>query len=93
MSETFETKVFGYDGTPFGALYKAEEWLRENGYSVGSMCIGGPQAIVKGDVCVAKWRNLTADEKATVDGILEAGRDQWAVVKIKAAPWKSLKDN
>jgi hypothetical protein len=89
MEHQFE-KVFEADGTPFGATWAAEKWLRENGYSYGPSCIGCPQAIIKGDISIAKWRNLTSDEKRTVDGTLQAARDQRAVITLKATPWRNL---
>jgi len=39
----------------FGASRAAEKWLKENGYSVGSMQRGHPRGILKGDWDVAKW--------------------------------------
>jgi hypothetical protein len=79
-------KIFPQDGTPFGALYAAENWLRENGYSCGSSCVFHPQAIKKGEWCIAKWRNLTQAEKEDIDGILVAGRDKNAIIKLLEEP-------
>ena len=50
---------FNEDGD-FNAFYAAHHWLRERGYSIGSMCMDMPIGILKGDRCIAKWRNLNA---------------------------------
>lgn len=79
-------KVFKNDGTAFGATYKAEKWLRDNGYSVGSSCVFSPQGVMKGDFIIAKWRNLSPKERSEMDGTLQAARDQDAVLCLKDAP-------
>lgn len=80
-------KIFQGDGSPFGAKYEAEAWLEERGYSVGSSCVMGPQAVIaRPDVLVAKWKNLTAAEKVAVDGRLEAGRNCPAVLDLREPP-------
>ena len=60
-------KTFKVDGT-FRSYYAATAWLNENGYSYGSMCMDMPIGIVKGDAIIAKWRNLTKSDIATLDG-------------------------
>lgn len=90
MERTEFEKTFECDGTPFGAVWAAEEWLRENGYSYGASCVGCPRAIIKGDIVIAKWRNLKADERATVDGTLHTGRGSKAVIKLKATQWRFI---
>lgn len=70
-------------GDPFSASNDAELWLKKNGYSFGSRCMGGPQAIMKGDVLIAKWRNLTAREKGMCDGTLHSRRDAASTVIIR----------
>ena len=52
------------------AYRRAEQWAKENGYSVGSMCSPMPTALFKGDFNVAKWRNLSGKEQKQVDGII-----------------------
>lgn len=79
-------KKFPYDGTTFGAKHAAEKWLFNHGYSFGSSCVLCPQAIIEGDVLIAKWRNLTPREKRFIDGTLEAGRNTDAVIKLKSKP-------
>lgn len=60
-------KVFDNKGT-FKAYYTAENFVREKGYSFGSMCMNMPIALKKGDWHIAKWRNLTGTEKLDIDG-------------------------
>lgn len=57
-----------HDQGEFAAKAAATQWLHENGYSVGSSCVGCPCGIMRGDVFIAKYRNLTPREKATLDG-------------------------
>lgn len=65
--------TFQNDGNTFSALYLAQKWLRENKISAGSLCGDMPVALIRGeDVLVAKWRNLTAKEKAQADGYMES---------------------
>lgn len=66
-------KVFEYDGQAFSAWNKAIKWCAENQYSIGQMQANAPIAIMKGLEWdwIAKWRNLTQDEKNQADGILK----------------------
>ena len=54
----------------FEAYHAAEAWLKENGYSAGSMCGDQPIGILKGDVYIPKWRNLTNSDKRILHGRL-----------------------
>ena len=62
-------KVFSNEGV-FNAYHAACDWCVANGFSYGSMCSPFPTAIMKGDVDIAKWKNLTAKERSTVDGTI-----------------------
>lgn len=62
------TKHFDADGT-FGAVTNAQNFLKENGYSVGSMQRHAPIGVAKGDVDISKWRNLGPDVK-DLDGVM-----------------------
>ena len=62
-------KTFREEGD-FASVYKAEKYLKENGYSYGSMCGDEPIAIMKGDVLIAKWKNLSTEERRKIDGIM-----------------------
>lgn len=52
----------------FAAWRACQDWLRDNGYSFGSTCAMHPVAVLKGDYCIAKWRNLTRKEISQLDG-------------------------
>ena len=52
----------------FEACRAAEKWLAQNGYSVGRMQAGSPRGILKGDIDIMKWRNLSAEERAALHG-------------------------
>ena len=60
-------KVFNNKGT-FKACYAAEKFVRDQGYSFGSMCRSMPMALKKGNWNIAKWRNLTELERLDIDG-------------------------
>ena len=64
-------KTFKAHGN-FEAFYAAEKWLRENGYSVGSMERDAPIGIAKGDCYISKWRNL-GNDKTLLDGVIVEG--------------------
>ncbi len=69
----------------FSALYAAQAWLRENGYSFGSLCVGMPIGILKGTWSIAKWRNLTGKEREQLDGQLTSDdfREGPVVLRLK----------
>lgn len=73
MSEEF--RLTFDDAGDFVAIHKAEAWLRERGYSVGSMQADAPMGILHGDYGIAKWRNLTPKHRAQLDGWIE-GEDK-----------------
>lgn len=54
----------------FAALYAAQAWCRNAGYSYGSTDITGRVALMRGDVLIAKWHNLSAKERAECDGVM-----------------------
>ena len=54
----------------FGAFYEAQESMRGQGYSVGSMCRDAPIALTKGDTHVAKWRNIDFEDWYKIDGLI-----------------------
>lgn len=70
----------------FGALYAAEKWLSERGYSVGPGCVTGPRGILHGDWAIAKWRHLTLTERAQLHGELHFERDGAATVLLRHEP-------
>ena len=65
-------KIIFKAGQDFEAFYNAEKWLKENGYSWGSMQRSDPIGITKENwIGGAKWRHLTPKGKAALDGIIE----------------------
>ena len=76
-----EDKIFKSNGKTFSAYYAACGWLRENGYSCGPTSIDGPAGIVKGDVYISKWRNMSKQEQESLDGCLYSDREGDAVIK------------
>ena len=70
MSEI--TKRFEHiDGDDFSAYHAAEKWCREQGMSVGSMQRGAPTLVYYGDCDVAKYRNISAQERKSAIGRIE----------------------
>ena len=69
----------------FVAVGAARAWLREQGYSYGSICMDMPIGILKGNWTIAKWRNLTAKERKQLDGQLVSKdfRNGPVVVRLK----------
>jgi len=61
--------VFDQKGT-FQAMYAAEQWCRDNGVSFGSSCAVGSTGLMRGHFCIAKWRNLTKQERSQLDGTM-----------------------
>ena len=82
MKQIKQVEVFEIEGD-FQSHWAAERWLTENGYSYGSSCIFSPIAIVKGEYDLPqKWKNMTAKERSSVDGILESGRSGKAKITL-----------
>lgn len=64
-------KTFSSEPTEFGAWNTAIAWLKQNGYSCGKLDYPGPTAFVVGAYTLPqKWSDLSADQRATVAGIL-----------------------
>lgn len=81
-------KTFDQAGT-FAATRAAEQWLKENGYSVGPGCAPSrKRGILRGDTWdIAKWRNMTQRERAALDGVMTGDmRDGPVTVSLKSAP-------
>lgn len=60
---------FDPNGT-FKAFYAAEEYLKELGYAVGSMCRDEPIGFKHGDYRIDKWYNLSSEDKEQLDGVM-----------------------
>lgn len=73
----------------FQALRCARRWCEALGLSVGELQGPAPVGVLVGMWNIAKWRNLTAAQKAGLDGKLTAGGGSWrhgpVVLTLKAA--------
>jgi hypothetical protein len=69
--EILYTEEFAPAGT-FQAYYKAEQRLKDLGYTVGSMCRTEPIGFADADKYdyVSKWYNMNRDEKDLLDGVM-----------------------
>lgn len=63
-------RFFGLDNRE--ARTKAEAALKAAGFSVGSRQRGAPSGILLGDYRIAKWRNLSTDEREQLHGKMMA---------------------
>lgn len=69
----------------FEAMYAAEQWCADNGYSVGAGQRGSPRGLLRGDFVIMKWRNLSAQERAELDGTMTGDmRNGPVTVSVKA---------
>jgi hypothetical protein len=83
--ETVEIKFdMAEDDGEWAAMRRAEAYIREQGWSVGPSCMSGNRGILKRpDVRIAKWRNLSPQEKRECDGILIGrGRDNGRIIAM-----------
>lgn len=63
-------KVFTHTGEAFSATSAAEKWLKEKGFSLGTMCSPDPRGILhEAGVHIPKWRYLAHDK---LDGMATA---------------------
>lgn len=58
----------------FEAFYKARDFLKSIGFSVGSMQRDDPIGIRRGDWDIAKWRNLSEDDMSKLDGTIKGNK-------------------
>jgi hypothetical protein len=65
-------KVFTHTGSDFSATTAAEKWLKEKGFSIGTMCSPMPRLILQGDHFITKWKNLSHDQQYGGDGFASA---------------------
>jgi hypothetical protein len=60
---------FPASGT-FSAIGKAEEYLRDLGYTKGSMSQQEPIGVAHGVDYIAKWYNIPREDKDKLDGVI-----------------------
>lgn len=68
----FATKTFE-GSSDFEALRAAETHLRARGFSYGSSERGAPTGVMYGEFDISKWRNLSAEDRKSLDGAILAG--------------------
>lgn len=61
------TRTFAANGD-FVAFDMASAFLRERGFSLGSMQRDDPIGVMFGDFCIAKWRNMSERELGKLHG-------------------------
>jgi hypothetical protein len=67
--EVKEKHDFNVEGT-FESYYAASKWAKDNGYETGSMDGSNPIALMKGYDYVAKWHNISAQERKMIHGVM-----------------------
>jgi hypothetical protein len=60
----------GHPTSPWQALNSAKRWLKAHGYSYGRLQRGARIAVYKGDCVIGKWRTLSTQDRAEMDGYL-----------------------
>ena len=63
-------KEFPRSETAFEALSAAEEFCREQGFSIGTHQRQAPRGLKRGDFNIQKWRNLSAADRKLMDGAI-----------------------
>ncbi len=63
--------TFEPNGT-FTAIHAAEKYLKEKGYTTGSMCRDEPIGFADADKYgyIAKWYNIAAEDRNLLDGVI-----------------------
>lgn len=69
-SIAFERAFEGRAGVAFSAVNDACFFLAERGFSIAPSCAFSPQGVMHGRVRIAKWINLTPQERAQLHGIV-----------------------
>lgn len=79
--------TFTPDGTDWSSLQRLSSWCRLHKLSIGPSDITGTRAIIPGTLTIAKWRNLTAPERAGCPYIAtQDGRGPRAVWTVRINP-------
>lgn len=66
------TMKFEADGDDFDAITAAENYLKELGYTIGSMQRDAPIAFAKADKIryISKWHNIGEEDYPRIEGII-----------------------
>ena len=77
-------KQFQPTGQTFGAMYVAEKWLSDNGYSSGSTDLNSYVPIVKGEYDLPqKYRNLNKAGIECLAGVIHSIDYREGVVEVR----------
>ena len=83
---TAATMRFENTGERFSALRQAQEWCRDNGYSMGTMQRGAPMGVKRGDCIISKWRHMDEATRQLMDGQVHGQgtsfRNGWVEIRI-----------
>lgn len=69
----------------FEAMYAAQAWCGKNGITVGQSCATGPTGLLFGRYdWIAKWRNLSPQEREDLHGTMSGDfREGPVVIELK----------
>jgi hypothetical protein len=80
--------VFKHNGHEFDAYSQACAYLKQSGYSIGSMQGHHPIGIVKGEALISKWTRMSLEELELLDGAMKPQgsgfKDGDVVVELRA---------
>ncbi len=75
----------------FVAVHAAEAWCVKHGFSFGFMQGSSPRGLKHGNYSIMKWRNLTTDDIAGLDGRMEGNmRNGPVTIEIKDEVWDAI---
>ena len=74
ISKTFISKG------DFAAFYLAEIWLKNHGFSLGSMQRDDPIGVMYGEYTISKWRHLNDTDRALLHGQLTGDKRNGPVI-------------
>lgn len=84
MKKITYTKQFQPTGQTFGAMYNAQKWLSDNGYSYGSTSVGADVPVVKGEYDIPqKWHNLSKSDIEGLSGVIHSIDYREGVVEVR----------
>ena len=64
-------KLFTGNGDDFSAFHEAEEFVRRNGFDIGSMESKNPIGIHR-NATISKWTRMSREEQESLDGRMES---------------------
>lgn len=70
MRKVLRTIEFKGTGADFSPSTEAQAWAARHGFCVGFMCGLEPRGLMRGPSLIAKWRNLSQDDKERLEGVM-----------------------